>query len=260
MGRLSQIKLFVHNVSESLHRTFGFVWVIKITFPAFGNTSSDPLLFPGQAVMPSSSINSLYSPISNLATAVPVPATVPVPEHSDRLLWNLLHNSDHHRSDTGQVGEEGLAELSRVETAPFQDPITVGSPDWVFVCGSWSPQLNTALILKNDRLVAALQKENGQLKLITYDFLSARLIEALFELGIDARMEDEIGDLFWKRAETVAWRHGLGTLGYSLEAFSANVSAPSELEEKAERILSLSNEALPSSFGARQLRILYKYG
>jgi len=52
----------------------------------------------------------------------------------------------------------------------------------------------------------------------------------------------------------------LGTLGYTLESFSSEVSVPSQIDEKADRLISLSRNALPNAFAARQLRILYKYG
>ena len=209
--------------------------------------------------MQHSSFNTLFPSISNL-TAVRDAVAAPQKIRGDRYLWELLHHSDHHESNTQQIAKEGLDELSRENTILSAEPLSIGSPDWVFVCGQWDPALNSALIFRDKVLVAAIQKSAGQLKLCTFNFLSARLVEALFELGVDARAENGIGELFWKRVETVAWRHGLGTLGYTLESFSSQVSEPSELDEKSERLRQLSISALPNSFAARQLRILYKYG
>jgi hypothetical protein len=206
--------------------------------------------------MQPSSIHPSYSPLSSFSKASPVPHEL----DSDRYLWNLLHDCDRHEGDSASISLKGLGELERSVSQLSLEPIIVGSPDWVFICGEWNPRLNAALIIRDSQLVAAIQKDEGNLKLVTFGFLSARLIEALFELGIDARIESEIGELFWKRVETVSWRHGLGTLGYTLESFSAEVSAPAQIDEKADRLISLSRNALPNAFAARQLRILYKYG
>ncbi len=197
--------------------------------------------------MQSSSIH----PSTSFADSSPIPHEL----DDDQQLWELLHDCDRHECDSLSVSQKGLAVLERRVPPLSFEPIAVGSPDWVFVCGEWNPLLNAALILRDSHLVAAIQKDAGQLKLVAFDFLSARLIEAL-----DARVESRIGKRFWKRVETVSWRHGLGTLGYSLESFSPEVIAPSQIEEKADRLISLSRNALPNTFTARQLRILYKYG
>ena len=201
-------------------------------------------------------LSSFKSPLSSF----PDSTSFPREKSGDRYLWELLHSNDRHESDYRSISQEGLAVLQGRKIPNPSESITVGSPDWVFVCEGWNSRLTAALILRNGDLIAAIQKDAEQLKLVTFDFLSARLIEALFELGEDARVEDEIGDRFWKRAETVSWRHGLGTLGYSLESFSSEVSTTAEAEAKADRLHSLSEDALPNAFAARQLRILYKYG
>jgi len=134
------------------------------------------------------------------------------------------------------------------------EAVTVGSPDWAFLCGDWKKDLDTVFVIRDSHVVAALQKEVHQLKLTTYTLLSARLIEAMFELGIVARIEDEIGDIFWKCAETVSWRHGLRTLGYSLELFKRDPAKSPQLANW------MRNDPLPHVCSARQLRVLYKYG
>ncbi|MDB2499247.1 hypothetical protein N9X40_00155 [bacterium] len=200
--------------------------------------------------------SSIYSPLSSFSEASPVPHELA----GDHYLWELLHDCDRHERDSPTISQKGLGVLERSVSQISLDPIVGGSPDWVFVCDEWNPRLNAALIFRDSQLVAAIQKDAGNLKLVTFGFLSARLIEALFELGVDARVESEIGELFWKRVETVSWRHGLGTLGYTLESFSSEVSVPSQIDEKADRLISFSRNALPNAFAARQLRILYKYG
>ena len=231
----------------------------KIQLPGYGNTSSAPLLFPELAVMHPSSLNSYHSSLSSSSAARDL-SIDPAKVSGDRHLWELLHWCDHHESDVQEIAQQGLIELGHEAENASSLPVTVGSPDWVFVCDQWDPRSSAALIFRGKDLVASIQKREGQLRLSTFDFLSARLIEALFELGVDARVEEGMGELFWKRAETVAWRHGLGPLGYTMEAFSADLSAKSELEEKSERLDMLSNTALPNACTARQLRILYKYG
>lgn len=208
--------------------------------------------------MQPSSLNPSYSVFSSHAVAR-IPSIDPQNVSGDRYLWELLHWSDHRESDKETIGQYGLIELAR-EGLDAPHPVTVGSPDWTFICDHWDPRSPAALILRDSKLVACIQKKDGQLCLCTFEFLSARLIEALFELGVDARVEEGLGELFWKRAETVSWRHGLGPLGYSMEAFSADLSGKTELAEKEERLQVLSNSALPNDCTARQLRILYKYG
>ena len=179
---------------------------------------------------------------------------------ADKYIWELLHHCDHHESDADGLSSYGLDLLKSELDPATNDALSVGSPDWVFLCDDWDPEFSSAIIHRDSKLIGALQRKSDQLKFTSYDFLSGRLIEGLFELGIEARHEQELGATFWKRAQTVTWRHGLGTLGYSLEFLGAKTSRKADSLQNIQLRDELANRALPHSFAARQFRILYKYG
>ena len=69
-------------------------------------------------------------------------------------------------------------------------------------------------ITRESHLIAQVQVQFNQLKLVSLRPLSARLLEALFELALDRRESLSMDEHFCKWADVIKWRLGLASLGY----------------------------------------------
>jgi hypothetical protein len=175
-------------------------------------------------------------------------------------IWKLLHLSDHPDSNWFEIEARLALSLQECEDTLGKKELVIGSPDWVFSCSTTLISGEVLTITRESHLIAQVQVQFNQLKLVSLRPLSARLLEALFELALDRRESLSMDEHFCKWADVVKWRLGLASLGYEF-AFEkiTDVSAPTtdlEVETKRQN----SRDPLPGSRTAKQIQILYKYG
>ena len=186
----------------------------------------------------------------------------PEPESRDveAHIWKQLHLSDHPDSRWLENEFSLASSLQELEGAFGKNDLVVDSPDWIFSCGTQLVKGDVLMITRESRLIATVQAQFNQFKLVCYRPLSARLIKALFELALDRKDSFSVDDSFRRWANVVKWRLGLGSLGYDFSFETVTGCSASSIEMDGEIKKQFSGGPLPGSRSAKQIQILYKYG